>query len=199
MSTGTGQVYDSGRCQTRQLASSAQPSRDPLIPTRIETDTPRMGNSRRPKGEGTIFQRADGRWVGRISYEDPVTRLVRQIQITRKTKTLVNTQLREIQNRVAQGASAKDDGGTFGVFASPMGGGAVRLRVRSRDPIGGLSSPAPARFPASDHCPWRPRGRRRALECDRFGGRSRNMTALREEGIDRAARLSGSLRFSGRP
>lgn len=77
-----------------------------------------MANSRRPKGEGTIFQRANGRWVGRISFEDPVTGLVKQTQVTGKTKTLVNTQLREIQTRVAQGSAPKDDGVTFGVFAS---------------------------------------------------------------------------------
>jgi hypothetical protein len=43
-------------------------------------------SSRRPKGEGSIFQRPDGRWVGRLTYEDPVTGLRKQSQVSATSK-----------------------------------------------------------------------------------------------------------------
>lgn len=73
---------------------------------------------RRPKGEGSIHERADGKWVGRLYYEEPLTGLTKRAQVTGKTKKAVSTQLREILRRVDAGATARDDSGLFGVFAA---------------------------------------------------------------------------------
>ncbi len=53
--------------------------------------------SRRPKGEGTIFQRPDGRWVGRLTYEDPVSGLRRQTQVSATSKKAAAASLRALQ------------------------------------------------------------------------------------------------------
>lgn len=73
---------------------------------------------RRPKGEGSIHQRADGKWVGRLYYEDPVTGLARRAQVTGTTKSSVSAQLRKMTQRIGTGAAARDDAGRFGVFAA---------------------------------------------------------------------------------
>jgi hypothetical protein len=73
---------------------------------------------RRPKGEGSIHQRSDGKWVGRFYYEDPVTGLSRRAQVTGTTKRLVSTRLREMTERIEAGAAPRDDSALFGVFAA---------------------------------------------------------------------------------
>lgn len=73
---------------------------------------------RRPRGEGSIHQRADGKWVGRLYYEDPVTGLARRAQVTGTTKRSVSAQLRGMTQRVGASYPARDDAGLFGVFAA---------------------------------------------------------------------------------
>lgn len=73
---------------------------------------------RRPKGEGSIHQRADGKWVGRLYYEDPVTGLGRRAQVAGPTKSSVSKQLRTMTQRIGEGAPARDAAGLFDVFAT---------------------------------------------------------------------------------
>ncbi len=73
---------------------------------------------RRPKGEGSIYQRADGKWLGRLYYEDPVTGAAKRAQVTGTTKTKVSAQLHEMRKRVEAGAAVRDDSALFGVFAA---------------------------------------------------------------------------------
>ena len=75
-------------------------------------------SKRRPKGDGSIFQRRDGQWVGRLYLEDPVSGLFRRTQVTGHSKTAVSTQLKRMRQRIEQGSSARDDGALFGEFAS---------------------------------------------------------------------------------
>src|SRR3954465_7287833 len=85
---------------------------------RPPTDTEAMSTSkRRPKGDGSIFQRPDGQWVGRVYLEDPVSGLFSRTQVTGKSKTAVSTQLKRMRQRIEQGSSARDDRVLFGVFA----------------------------------------------------------------------------------
>ena len=91
---------------------------DPLTLRARSADTPRMATSRRPKGEGSLFQQPNGSWVGRILFEDPVTGLIRKAQVTGKTKSGASSQLKAMRTRIEQGVSAKDDGVPFGVFTS---------------------------------------------------------------------------------
>lgn len=72
---------------------------------------------RRPKGDGSIYQRPDGRWVGRIYFEDPVTGLFKRTQVSAKSKTAVSARLKEMRERLDQGVTARDDGMAFGTFA----------------------------------------------------------------------------------
>jgi len=74
--------------------------------------------TRRPKGEGSVHKRADGKWVGRFYYEDPVTGLTKRAQVTAATQKQVSAKLREMQTRVETGAPARDDSAHFGVFAA---------------------------------------------------------------------------------
>ena len=73
---------------------------------------------RRPKGEGSIHRRADGKWVGRFYYEDPLTGLARRAGVTGATKKDVSAQLRTMGVRGEGGSPARDDTALFGVFAA---------------------------------------------------------------------------------
>lgn len=77
---------------------------------------PEAVKRRRPKGEGAIFE-SKGGWLGRISYEDPITGLVRRTQVSGTTKKQVSGKLRAIRERVDAGSPAKDDKVAFGDFA----------------------------------------------------------------------------------
>ena len=74
-------------------------------------------SSRRPKGEGSIFPRPDGRWVGRLTYEDPVTGLRKQSQVSATSKQGTSEKLRELEDRVRAGAPPRDDKAPLGAFA----------------------------------------------------------------------------------
>ncbi|QIX27513.1 site-specific integrase [Nocardioides sp. JQ2195] len=73
--------------------------------------------SRRPKGEGSIFQRADGRWIGRITYDDPATGLRKRSQVSGDTKKAASDALKKIRERVEKKQPPRDDTATFGSFA----------------------------------------------------------------------------------
>ena len=73
--------------------------------------------ARRPKGEGSIYRRSDGRWVGRLPYVDPVTGLLKRAHVTGPTKSAVNNQLKEMRRRIDDGSVGRDDPMTFGAFA----------------------------------------------------------------------------------
>ena len=73
--------------------------------------------TRRPKGDGSIYRRADGRWIGRLYYTDPVSGLGRRAQATAVTKAEVSRKLKAMQGRLDRGISARDASATFGSFA----------------------------------------------------------------------------------
>lgn len=74
-------------------------------------------STRRPKGEGTIFQRADGKWIGRLTYEDPQTGLRKRSQVSAPTKKGASEELRKIRERVDAKQPPRDDKALFGTFA----------------------------------------------------------------------------------
>jgi integrase len=74
--------------------------------------------TRRPKGEGSVHRRPDGKWIGRLYYVDPVTDVAKRAQASGTSKAEVSRKLRAIQARIQQGASARDDSATFGTFAT---------------------------------------------------------------------------------
>lgn len=74
-------------------------------------------NARRPKGEGSIFQRADGKWIGRLTYDDPATGLRKRTQVSADTKKGAATALKAVRDRVDGHKPIRDDKGEFGTFA----------------------------------------------------------------------------------
>ena len=86
--------------------------------------------TRRPKGEGSVHRRADGKWIGRLYYVDPVTDVAKRAQATGGTKAEVSRRLRAIQDRIQQGAPARDDSATFGTFATRWIGSSLEASDR---------------------------------------------------------------------
>ena len=74
-------------------------------------------NARRPKGEGSIFQRADGKWIGRITYDDPETGLRKRSQVSGDTPKAAAAALKKIRERVDAKQPPRDDRAMFGAFA----------------------------------------------------------------------------------
>lgn len=49
-----------------------------------------MDGYSKAQGEGSIYRRVDGSWVGRISFEDPVTGLEKRTQVSGSTNKAVS-------------------------------------------------------------------------------------------------------------
>jgi integrase len=65
--------------------------------------------TRRAKGEGSIFQQADGRWIGRLDLgPDPRTGKRRRRKVTGTSKARVSKRLRELRAEVDAGIDAID-------------------------------------------------------------------------------------------
>ncbi|MGC5248182.1 tyrosine-type recombinase/integrase [Gordonia sp. DT219] len=64
--------------------------------------------TRRANGEGTITHRADGRWHGRVAYEDPVTGERKRISVYGKTAKEARTKLAAARKRIEVGQPAHD-------------------------------------------------------------------------------------------
>lgn len=73
-------------------------------------------NTRRPKGEGTLFEK-DGRWLGRLTYDDPSTGLRRRAQVSGPTKKAAATELRKLRDKVEAGQPVRDGSQPFGQYA----------------------------------------------------------------------------------
>ncbi len=77
-----------------------------------------MARKKRGQGEGSIFQRSDGRWVGRISlgYGDDGRRKQRTVYAA--TKSAVQTKLLELQGKAANGTLTELSTLTVGQYLS---------------------------------------------------------------------------------
>lgn len=73
--------------------------------------------ARRAKGEGSIFER-EGRWIGRLSYVDPLTGLLRRTQVSAATKQQVAGKLRAVRRRVDAGSPARDNKAELASYAA---------------------------------------------------------------------------------
>src|SRR5436309_614965 len=68
--------------------------------------------ARRAAGEGTITHRADGRWEGRVSLGVGTDGRRRRHVVYGRTRNDVVDALRQVRNRVAEGAPPADEGRT---------------------------------------------------------------------------------------
>lgn len=64
--------------------------------------------ARRAHGEGSIYQRADGKWCAQLRYEDALTGTAERVTFYGRTKTEVRGKLREAVDRVNAGSPARD-------------------------------------------------------------------------------------------
>lgn len=124
-------------------------------------------NTRRPKGDGSIFQAPDGRWIGRLTYIDPETNVRKRSQVSADTKKAVGEKLSALRKRVSAGAPPRDGTVLFGVYASEwttstleasdrkrstkaLYAGLLRTHVvdsaLGRTPVGAVTPPAVERF-----------------------------------------------------
>ncbi len=76
-----------------------------------------MARTRRPKGDGSIFRLADGRWSARLWIDDPETGRTRRSEVTGRTKTEVSRKLAAMRARIEQGQPARDDTMAFAAYA----------------------------------------------------------------------------------
>lgn len=75
-------------------------------------------NGRRTYGEGSSYQRAsDGRWVGSLRYEDPISGAARRTTVYGTSEREVVRKLAVIRKRLDVGAPAKDVGVTLNIYA----------------------------------------------------------------------------------
>ncbi len=70
--------------------------------------------SKRANGEGSVRQRANGRWEGRVSYVDPATDERRSVSVYGPTDALCRAKLREVAKRIEAEQPAKDAPDTVG-------------------------------------------------------------------------------------
>ena len=75
-----------------------------------------MARKRRGRGEGSIFQKADGRWVGRISLGYGSDGKRRQREVTGATKRIVQQKLAELQQKSAAGTLQEPSRLTVGQY-----------------------------------------------------------------------------------
>jgi len=72
--------------------------------------------SRRSNGEGSLYQRKDGRWCASVRFVDPVTgERVRRV-FYGATKTAARQKMREARKRIEAGAPVKDSTATVAAW-----------------------------------------------------------------------------------
>ena len=87
--------------------------------------------SRRAKGEGTIFRKGD-RWVGRLTYEDPETGIRKRGQVSATTKKAAAAELKKLRERVEKGHAPRDATATFGAYAEQWIGSTLEVSDRKQ-------------------------------------------------------------------
>src|SRR5689334_8283289 len=70
-----------------------------------------MATRKRANGEGTLFQRSDGMWIGRVTLPDGTLK-----QVAGKTQAATKRKLQEVKLTVAQGLPVTNDRETVGAF-----------------------------------------------------------------------------------
>ena len=74
-----------------------------------------MASRRRGHGEGSIYQRGDGRWVGVVTLDDPGTTRKRK-SVYGRTRAEVAAKLAQVQARVVRGEAVVDERVLLGEF-----------------------------------------------------------------------------------
>ncbi|GAS95653.1 phage integrase family protein [Mycolicibacterium canariasense] len=64
--------------------------------------------SKRANGEGSVRQRPNGRWEGRVSYVDPMTDKRKSVSVYGATAAECRKELKKVRGRIEEGKPAKD-------------------------------------------------------------------------------------------
>ncbi|MGD0123485.1 MAG: tyrosine-type recombinase/integrase [Candidatus Limnocylindrales bacterium] len=85
---------------------------------------------RRVRGEGSIYQAADGRWRGAVVVTDPTTGLRDRRLVSAATFALARDRLAELKRDIASGVGAKGAAKTLSAYVEQTWLPNIRLRVR---------------------------------------------------------------------
>jgi len=91
-----------------------------------------MTRKRRSNGEGTLYQRPDGTWAGRLSHIDPDTGERKRTAFYGKTQKAVKDKMKAAQQRLDSGAPPKDSTRTIGAWVAHWR--ETALKASSRKP-----------------------------------------------------------------
>ncbi|GAA3044213.1 site-specific integrase [Gordonia defluvii] len=98
--------------------------------------------SKRANGEGSIRQRPNGRWEGRLSYVDPATELRKSVSVYGASAAETRSKLKVVRQRLDDGQPAKDSAMTVGAWCQTWRDSALEASDRkatTRALYGGLS------------------------------------------------------------
>src|SRR6516165_34883 len=73
---------------------------------------------RRANGEGTVTKRADGRWMARVAYSDPISGETRRATFYARSAAEVRAKLKEARDRLAADTPPTDATRTLGSWLS---------------------------------------------------------------------------------
>jgi len=85
---------------------------------------------RRARGEGSIYETANGRWRGAVIVTDPATGLRDRRVVSAPTFELARDRLADLKRDVANGVAAKGSSRTLAAYANETWLPGLRLRVR---------------------------------------------------------------------
>lgn len=86
--------------------------------------------TRRAHGEGSIYQRVDGKWCAQLRYEDPLTGVPLRVSFYGRTKTEVRGKLRDAAARVNAGSPARDSKVTLAQWLETWKAGPLAASTR---------------------------------------------------------------------
>lgn len=86
---------------------------------------------KRANGEGSVYQRKDGRWMASLRYSDPVSGESVRVALYGKSKTEASRKLREARSRTESGKPARDSARTVGAWLADWREGALAASSRA--------------------------------------------------------------------
>ncbi|MDO8120638.1 site-specific integrase [Isoptericola sp. b490] len=86
--------------------------------------------AKRANGEGSLYKRDDGRWVGAFTYEDPITGTVKRTVVYGKTQAEARAKMRERRARADAGQPVRDSRVTLGDYADRWMGSTLAASAR---------------------------------------------------------------------
>jgi len=87
--------------------------------------------TKRANGEGSLYQRGDGKWCASLRYEDPITGEHVRKTLYGTTKTEARRKMKEAQQRVEGGGPVRDSSATMAAWLTEWRSGALEASSRA--------------------------------------------------------------------